>query len=224
MGERYNPGVVALALWRWVLVRGMRSPALAGLFLALLLGLPLLQSLQPLPRPGGAVDLARSWAFPAALVGLSGALGWLSRARDFLVRLERDTRLGLEFGVLALAGTAMQLSTLGGALLSGAGPADLGTSPLAILHSSLRLASLALVLLALPLSTVSRVALFLATAWMLPALAGGLPSLERATGWLDARPARFQAAPADLVSLVPALALVLAARLLRTSPLRGTSE
>ena len=216
--------MVALALWRWVLVRGMRTPALVGLFLALLGGIPLIQSLQPLPRPGGAVDLALSWSFPAALVGVSAALGELSRARDFLVRLERDTRLGLELGALALAGTILQLPTLGGALLSGAGAADLGLSPLAILHCSLRLASLALVLLALPLTTVSRVGLFLAAAWMLPALASGLPPLQRATAWLDARPAHFHAAPADLVSLVPALALVLAARLLRTSPLRGTSE
>lgn len=220
---QYKLGVVLLALWRWVLLRLVRIPAVGGLALVLLGGIPLMQSLRPLPTPRGAVDLALSWAYPAALVGIALALALLSQASDFLVRLERGTRSGAEWGGLALAAALLQLPTLGGALLSGAGPADLGTSPLAILLTSLRLASLALVLLALPLTTVARVSLFLGVAWIVPALASGNPFLARLLGWLDARPDLAVATPAGLAPLAPALALVLAARLLRAPPLGGTS-
>ena len=57
-------------LWRWVILRLLREPAVGVLWLLLLLWMPLVLGLRPLATPDDAVALTRAWCYPAGLIGV----------------------------------------------------------------------------------------------------------------------------------------------------------
>lgn len=216
---RYKPLVPSIALVRWVLLRLFRSPAMALSGLALLGGIPLLRSLTPVPTPRTGLDLALAWAFPAALLGIGLALDTLSKGAEFLQRLDPLSRSLGEWTALSAAGAYLQLPSLAGALLSGASPSDLGQALPAILTTDVLLGSVAFLSLLPASPTPLPTGLFLASTWVLPALAGADATLARFTAWLDVRPVlRAETWAEILPTLAAALGLALGAHLLRTAP------
>jgi hypothetical protein len=216
--------MAAAALIRWIVLRLLRSPGLALLGVAFLLGVPLLCQLTPLPSRRTGLDLALAWAFPAGLVGISLALATLARGSEFLQRLDPWTRTLGEWGALAAGAIYMQLPILGGALLSQAPLVDLGRTLPAILTADLLLGSVALLTLIPALPIALRTGLFLAAVWALPALVTGNGTLAPFLAWLDARATLRATDGIDaLRALSAAAAFTLATLLLRTAPARATS-
>lgn len=210
----------AIALWRWVLLGLCKSPGLGVLWLLLLAGQPLLNSLTPLPSSRGVLEVALDWCFPAGLVGTGLGLATLSRGAPFLARIDARTRFLGELGALGCAAAYLQLPILLGALAAGAAPGDLGRAALAILTTDLHLAAISLLLLLPTLSSPLRLSLFLGAAWLVPALCSA-DSLARGSAWLDAAAPLRAASGAVPRTLAPAVALALAAFLLRTRPTRS---
>ena len=210
--------MAALAVGRWVMLGLMGNAGLGVLWVLLFLGQPLLQSLAPLPTSRGALEVALGWCLPAGLFGTGLALATLSRGSSFLARVDPRTRFLGELGALLAAALYLQLPILLGALAAGATVSDLGRAALAILSADLHLAGISLLLLIPPLSSPLRISLFLAAAWLVPALCMADAALARATTWLDAA-AALRAGPAS-GSLAAAAGLALCAFLLRTRPTR----
>jgi hypothetical protein len=210
--------VTILTLGRWVVLGLLRSPATCALALALVAAVPLASAIQPLPGPHGNLDVVMAWAFPTGLLGTLLGLLVLVRGRAFLARLSPGTRWGGELVGLGAAALIMQLPILGGALLTGAGPADLASSLPAILSADLHLAAIALVLLQPALDRTLTACAFLACAWLLPALVAADEPLRRIAGLLDAgRALRAD----DLAAPVATGACIAAASLLlRIAPTR----
>lgn len=205
-----------LALCRWILLRLATGPWVLGVGLLLLGLIPLQQALTPLPSPAGALAQACTWSPLAATLGVLAGLGALSGIGGFLARLDPPTRWRAELGALVTAGAFLLLPTSAGAVLAGAAPAQVAFLAPAILTRLLHLASLGLVLLHPSLPSAPRLALFVAGAWLLPALGAGLPALAPLWALLDlqaplAPPTRAALAPA----LAAAIGLFLAARLVR---------
>ena len=209
--------MAAIAIWRWVLLSLLRNPALGVIWL-LLAALPSLQTLAFLSSSWGVLDVCREWSFAAGLVGASSGLVALSRGRPFLARFDAQTRFGGELGAILVASFYLQIPILVGVLVGGADLRDLGPAVPVILTSDLHLAGIALLLLVSSLSTPLCLSLFLAAAWLLPALCAGNAPLARASVWLDASAALRAGADGLPSALVPAATLVLAAQLLRTRP------
>jgi hypothetical protein len=209
--------MAAIALWRWVLLGLLTNPAMGVIWL-LLVGLPLLQTLAFLSSSWDAHEVALEWSFPAGLVGASSGLVILARGRPFLARFPAGMRFAGELGGVVLASLYLQVPILAGLLAAGAGLRDLASALPVILTTDLHLAGIALLLLLTSLSTPLSAGLFLAAAWLFPALCAGNSALARASVWLDAA-APLRAGSDGLPStLVPAATLVLAAHLLRTRP------
>lgn len=215
--------MAAIALWRWVLLGLCRNPGVGVLWLLLLVGQPILQHLAPLPSSRGALEVASDWCFPAGLVGTGLGLVILSRGAPFLARIDARTRFWGELGALGSAALYLQLPILLGAFAAGAALTDLGRAAPAILTTDLHLAGISLVLLLPTLPSPLRISLFLAAAWLVPALCSADTSLARASAWLDAA-AALRAEPGAVPrALATAVALALAAFLLRTRPTRSTA-
>ena len=199
---------VVVALWRMALLYLLRSP-LYLVLVPLALGLvPLLLELRPLSTPVGALDVVRSWAFPAGLVGLARVLPLLDAREAFLRRVGPLERWLGEWGACMLAALLLQLPILLGSLGQAPEALDLARALTDILCSNLHLAGLALLSLALPMPAHGRLLTFLALAWALPALAAETPNLARFAALLDAsRPLASPSAsvPAALAGLGLAL-------------------
>ncbi|NOT29109.1 MAG: hypothetical protein HOP15_01535 [Planctomycetes bacterium] len=213
-----------VSIWRWVLAAIMRSPLVWGVALSLLGSILLLDGLRPLPSPAGSIYALLAWTHPAGLIGVWFGLVALSRGAAFLVRVDGSTRALGELGALFLAGAALQLPILVGALLSAAAPADLGRSLPAILTADLLLASSAALVLLPELSTAVRTGLFLAAVVLVPALCARDLRFAPLSAFFDAgavlrRPTREVLLPA----LAAGVSLALAGFLLRTGPARGPS-
>lgn len=213
----------AVALWRWVWLGLLSRPVLGLLWLLLLAAQPLLRGLAPVPSSRSALEVALDWTFPAGLLGATLALAILSRGAAFLARLDAGTRFRGELGAVLGAFIVLQVPILLGAALAGASPGELALALPAILTSALHLAGLATLLLVPPLSTALRVALLLTAAWFLPALGSADEPLARVSLLFDAAAAQRAGAQPLTVPLAPALALALAAYLLRTGPTRSAS-
>lgn len=215
--------MAAMALWRWVLLGLLGHPLVALVWLLLLVGQPFFSGLAPIPSPRGALDVALAWTFPTGLLGTALGLVSLSRGAPFLNRLDPRTRFRGELGALLAAGFYLQLSMISGALLAGASPLDLGRALPAIFTADLHLASIAILLLLPELPTAMRVSLLLAAAWLVPALFSARESLARVSVLVDAS-AALRAGPHEApAALAPAVALTMAAYLLRTGPSRSAS-
>jgi hypothetical protein len=214
--------VAVLSIWRWVLLRLLRSPAVGVLCLLLLGSIVLLGKLQTLPSPAWAIEATLVWCHPAALLGVSLGLVSLSNGAPFLARVDPWTRFRGELGALLLAAVYLQLPILGGAWLEGVAPAELGRSLPAILTADLQLASAAVLLLIPELSSALRASLFLAAVVLVPALCASRPLLAPLAALLDAGAVLRRP---DRAALLPALAagvsLALAGYLLRTGPARA---
>jgi len=223
--SRYKRFVHAASLWSWVLQRQLRNPIVGSAWVLLLVGCPLLWSLRLLPTSEGLRELAAPWFLPAGLLGASLGLVTLSSGQPFLSRLAPGVRWAGEVGALGLSASYMQLPILAGMLLCGAAPSDLGSSLPAILTCDLHLAGLAQLLLLPALSTATRLTLFLAGVWIVPALAAPYGFLGRALAPLDAaRALRALELPELLPALLLALSLALVGFLLRTpSPRPGSA-
>lgn len=203
------------ALWGWILIRGAKHPLVATLWLGLFFWLPLVEALRPVPGAGGPGSLA-SWFVPVGALAALLALLALSGEEPFLRRLDPTDRLAGELGALALAIAIMQLPMALGAWIFGAWTLDSLRLVPDILSLDARLASLGLVVLALPLRTAARAGLLLATVWPLAALATGAP--PRAALLLDpAFALRSTAWTGALASGLVAGAGVLVAATLRTA-------
>jgi len=136
--------------------------------------------------------------------------------------LDPWTRYAGELGALAGAALYMQLPILVGAAVAGAALHTLAGALPAILTADLHLAGISLLLLIPSLSSPLRVSLFLAAAWLVPALAP--ESLARASSWLDAAAALRTANEGVALRVLAApAALCLTACLLRTRPTRSAS-
>jgi hypothetical protein len=186
----------------------LRSPPLWALLPVLLGVVPLLQELRPLGTSTTGLEIARAWAFPAGLTGVSLALVHLSQREAFLVRVAPGVRALGEWGGCLLAPLSLQLPIILGALGSHPEALDLAHAATDILCSDLHLAGLALLSLALPISTHARLLAFLALAWALPALGAPHAALGRLVALLDAaRPLGLasSALPAALAGLGLAL-------------------
>jgi len=207
-----------MALWRWVLLGLIRSPLLGGLWIVLLIWVPLVVELQALPSSQSALDVAVLCFFPAALVATAASQEHLSRSSEFLARLPPGMRFAGEAGALALAALYLQLPILLGALGAGASALDIGSALPDILTADLRLAGTSLVLLSLPLSSRARFASLLLATWILPALSAYAPRILRVLVTpIDAGLSlRADGHPAVVPALAAALALWSAAYLLRT--------
>jgi len=204
-------------LWRWVIARLLREPAVGVLWLSFLLWMPLVLGLRPLATPEEAVALTRAWCYPAGLIGVLLAQVALSRSEAFLERLDPRTRWEGELGGLVGSALYLQLPMVAGALASGATPLDLARGLPDILTSDLRLAALALLVLVLASTTTLRALAFLGLCWLLPAfLADGALAGRAIAHVLDAGAAlRAPTAAAWTSSLLVASALLIAGRLLR---------
>lgn len=215
--------MAAAALWRWVWLGLLSQPFLGLLWLLLLAAQPLLRGLAPMPSSRSALEVALDWTFPAGLLGATLSLAILSRGEAFLNRLDAGTRFRGELGAVLGASLYLQLPILLGAALAGAAAGELALALPAILTSALHLAALATLLLVPALSTALRVSLLLTAAWFLPALGSADEPLARVSLLFDAAAAQRTGAQAVPVTLAPALALALAAYLLRTGPTRSAS-
>lgn len=211
----------ATALWRWVLLGLISHPFLGLLWLLLLAAQPFVRGLAPMPSSRSALEVALDWTFPAGLLGATLALVVLSRGGAFLSRIDSRTRFRGELGALLAATLYLQLPSLLGALLAGAAPGELVRVLPAILTSDLHLAGIALVLLVPALSTALRASLLLSAAWFLPALGSADEPLARVTMLFDAAAALRAGTKVLPILLAPAVALTLAAYLLRTGPTRS---
>jgi hypothetical protein len=209
--------MAAIAIWRWVLLSLLASPTL-GIIWLLLAAIPAFHMLAFVSSAGSAADVCSEWSFPAALVGVSSGLVTLSRGRSFLARFDDRTRFVGELGALVLASLHLQVPVLAGACFAGIGLRDLGPVLPVILTTDLHLAGIALLLLMPSLSSTLCVSLFLAAAWLIPALCSGSAALARASVWLDAAAPLRAGADGLPLSLAPAAMLVLAAYLLRSRP------
>jgi len=212
--------MAAAALWRWVLLRQLQTPAI-GVLWVLLWGLvPLVELLKPIPSARGGLEAALAWSFPAGLIGASLGLLALSPADRFLELFPARTRWLGEVGGLGLATAYLQVPIWGGALLFDVSILDFARSVPDILCFDFRLAALTLLLLLPPLTTPLRVTSLLAVSWILPAfLADGSRPARALAGWLDAG-AGLQSPGSWPSSAACALALLLAGYLLRVHPLR----
>jgi hypothetical protein len=187
-------------------------------------GLPLIRATRPFTTRTSAWEQALPWIYPASLLGAISVLVTLSRGRALLDRVDPWNRIAGELGSLWLGVILLQLPILGGALLSGAAPSAVGAGLVAILTTALHLASVGLLLLIPPISSLLRTSLFLAAVWLVPSLCASDPALARLGVWLDVRsPLRSQALPGLLPSLASALALLTCASLLRSAPARKVS-
>jgi hypothetical protein len=209
--------MAAVAIWRWVLLGLLSNPVLGFVWL-LLAGLPFLHGQAFLPSSRGALALALEWSFPAGLIGVSASLVTLSHGGSFLARFAPTTRFLGELGALVLSALYLQLPVLAGIFLGEHALHDLGPALPAILTADLHLAGIALLLLLPSLSAPLRVSLFLALAWLVPALCSADQVLAHASVWLDAAAALRRGAGDLLAASAPATALVLTAYLLRTRP------
>jgi hypothetical protein len=201
------------ALWRWGTFKGARHPGILAAWIALVFWIPLVDALRPLPGPEGAASLV-SWCVPVGVGATLLALAALSTEEPFLRRLDPATRLVGEAGLLALAPGLMQLPMVGGALIFGPWTLDSLRLTPDILCLDLRLASLALVTLALPLPTPTRSGLFVLAVWPLAGLAG-LTGSRLAVVLDPAFALRSPAWAGTVASLLVAAAGVLAAVTLR---------
>jgi len=215
--------MAAAALWRWVWLSLLSQPLLGLLWLLLLAAQPFLRGLAPMPSSRSALEVALDWTFPAGLLGTTLSLAILSRGGAFLSRLDSGTRFRGELGALLGATLYLQLPILLGARLAGAAPGELARALPAILTTDLHLAGIAILLLVPSLSTALRASLLLSAAWFLPALGSADEPLGRVTGMLDAAAPLRTGAQAVPITLASALALILAAHLLRTGPARSAS-
>jgi hypothetical protein len=215
--------MAAAALWRWVWLGLLSQPLLGLLWLLLLASQPFLRSLAPLPSSRSALEVALDWTFPAGLLGATVSLATLSRGGAFLSRLDTGTRFRGELGALLGATAYLQIPILLGARFAGAAPGELARALPAILTTDLHLAGIALLLLVPALSTALRASLLLSAAWFLPALGSTDEPLARVTLLFDAATALRTGSQAVPITLAPALALTLAAYLLRTGPARSAS-
>lgn len=209
--------MAAIAIWRWVLLGLLSNPALGFVWL-LLAGLPFLHGLAFLPSSRGALELALQWGFPAGLIGASSGLVILTRGGAFLARFAPTTRFLGELGALLLAALYLQLPVIAGVSLGSHALHDVGPALTAILTADLHLAGISLLLLLPSLSAPLRVSLFLALAWLVPALCSADEVLARTSVWLDAGAALRAGTNGLLAASAPATTLVLAAYLLRTRP------
>ncbi len=210
------------ALWRWVLLKLVRSPpawALWGSFLGCAL---LAMSLGPLPSASAPLVAALAWVYPVGLCGVCMGLVVLSDAGPFLARLDPGTRFLGELGGLLGASTYLQLSILAATLLSGAAPADLGPACAAILTLDLQLASVALLFLLPALSTALRTSLFLAAVVVVPALCARDARLAPLAAFFDAGAAlRLPLRDGSIPALTAGASMALAGYLLRTGSQRA---
>lgn len=191
---------------------------------ALVSGLLLTCGLRSIPTDDSLQAVVLAWAHPAALIGVSFALVTLSEGDSFLARLDHRTRYLGELGALVGAAVYLQAPILAGGLLSGLAPADVGRSSAAILSSDLEFASVALLLLHPPLSTVLRTIAFLAAVVLLPALGADLGLLARPAAFLDAgAPLRLASMASVTGALAAGSSLALFAYLLRTRPARAAA-
>jgi hypothetical protein len=138
-----------------------------------------------------------------------------------MARLAPWTRYGGELGALMIAAHYMQVPILAGAVLVGTPLLDLGRALPAILTADLHLVGISLLLLIPGLSGPLRISLFVAAAWIVPALASADAPLAPGTAWLDVAAALRGEGVAH--TLAPAAALCLTACLLRTRPTRSAS-
>ena len=213
--------MVALAIWRWTLRRLLRSPSLWTAAVLSGVGIPLIRATRPITTSASAWEQALPWVYPAALLGAASALVTLSHGRGLLDRVDARNRFAGELGALTLGAMALQVPILGGALWSGAAPSAVGPGLVAILTLALHLASVGLLLLIPPISSLLRTSLFLAAVWLVPAVCASDPVLARLGVWLDVRsPLRSEALPDLIPSLASALALFACAYLLRSAPAR----
>lgn len=131
--------------------------------------LPLVDALRPLPGAGGPEALL-AWFFPVGALAVLLALVALSLEEPFLRRLDPITRTVGEGGALIAAAIAMQLPMAAGAWIFGPWTLDSVRLTPDILCLDLRLASIGLVILALPLRPAARSGLFAVAVWPLAAL------------------------------------------------------
>lgn len=199
---------VVATLWRMVALHLVRSPVVLALLPLGLVAVPVLLELRPLNTPVGALELVRSWCFPAGLVGATLAVSLLARREAFLQRVSPLERALGEWGGCLLATLLLQLPILLGGLPGAPEALDLARALTDILCSDLHLAGLALLSLALPISPSGRLLAFLALAWALPALAGPSAPLARLANLLDASRPLAAGTPA-LPALVAGLGLAL---------------
>lgn len=207
------------ALWRWILVRGARQPVLVATWLVLAIWLPLVDALRPLPGTGGPEALV-AWFVPVGSLAVLLALVALSLEEPFLRRLDPTTRMIGEAGALVVSALAMQLPMVAGAWIFGAWALDSLRLTPDILCLDLRLASIGLVTLALPVPTAARSGLFAVAVWPLAAL-GPVGGSGLAVLLDPAFPLRSATWTAQVASLLVAAAGGLAAVTLRTA--RGSS-
>lgn len=201
-----------LTLLRASLLGLMRTGWLWGVWAVLLFLAPFLLQLRPTAPEGEAMEIARAWAFPAAVLGAGLVLSELEKRAAFLARLSAQERLGAEWGACALAPLYMQLPILLGALLAEPGAALAHALILAdILCADLHLAGLALLLLALPMPAAARPLSLLMLVWLLPAW---LPSAPLAPLFDLSR--AFSPSATTSASLSFGLGFALVAALVRT--------
>jgi len=174
--EAYKGHVASLAVARWVLLVACRHPLGWLVGLGVLLAVPTLVQFSPwLASSPGAIPEARAWWIPLTWLGLAHGVVVLTRGGAFLEQLTGPARFRALFAGLLATPIALQ-----GLLALGASLAGLGFPARSLLTEALGVdlvgASLALLVLAVPLGAGGRVALFLAIVWLAPALLadGGL--------------------------------------------------
>ena len=195
-GTRARKGVepaplpMAIAvLWRAVLLRIFRMPAIWLLAAALLGLVPVLARFSPLLAGTGEDLGARrvaEWAFPVALTATLLGQWALLEMQGLTLRLPTRSRIAAHLGGFLALIWALQLPLSMGALATDPARAPFSLAGRMILVD-LHLAALATLLAAVPCGGAARGALFLGIAWLLPAfLAEGGTVMRLVASWVDA--------------------------------------